>query len=79
MPTYGQIQGGQIWLGSAGWQPIPKGTIGNPSTKPSTVKASTAPVVQGNVIMPSAQPVQPTVAYTGGYTPQVVQSAQAPR
>ena len=78
MPTYGQIQGGQIWLGSAGWQPIPKGTIGNPSTKPSTVKASTAPVVQGNVIMPSAQPVQPTVAYTGGYTPQVVQSAQAP-
>src|SRR3990167_136353 len=81
MPTYGQISNGQIYLGaSVGWQPIPTGTVGIPSPKPSTVKASTvkvstAPVVQGNVVMPSASTL---VAPAGSYTPLVVQPATAP-
>ena len=66
MPTYGQIQNGQIWLGSAGWQPIPKGTIGNPPTKPSTVKA------------PTKASTISAVAHIGQYTPQLAQVTEPP-
>src|SRR3990167_779531 len=72
MATYGQILNGQIYLGaSVGWQPVPTGTVGNPST----VRVSTAPVVQGNVIMPSPSSL---VAPTGSYAPLVVQPTPAP-
>src|SRR3990167_1724463 len=66
MPTYGQIQNGQIWLGSAGWQPIPKGTAGNPSTKPSTVVAYSY--------------ATPAIYQPGGanYAPQVVPPLTTP-
>ena len=56
-------------------KPAPQGPKRPSSVRPSTVRVSTAPVVQGNVVMPRPSSL---VAPAGSYTPLIVQPQPAP-